>query len=104
MSKFSSVVFCSLFFVSTQSFADAKADYEGKCSACHGLGIAGAPKLNDPDNWKPRVDKGIETLYENAIKGFTGSAGVMPAKGGFMALSDEEVKAIVDYMVANSGL
>lgn len=104
MSKLGSAVLCGLFIVPTHSFADAKTEFETKCTACHGLGIAGAPKLNDAENWKPRIDQGIETLYENAIKGFTGSAGVMPAKGGFMALDDDEVKAIVDYIVENSGL
>ncbi len=93
-----------LFFFSTPIFADAKTDFETKCTACHGFGIAGAPKLNDAENWKPRIDQGIAVMYENAIKGFTGSTGVMPAKGGFMNLSDDQIKAIVDYMVENSGV
>ena len=41
-------------------------------------------------------------MYENAIKGFQGAKGVMPAKGGRADLKDADVKAAVDYMVAQS--
>jgi cytochrome c5 len=80
--------------------ADAgKKLYEASCQACHGAGIAGAPKFGDKANWAPRVKQGSATLYEHAIKGFQGKAGMMPPKGGSTA-SDDEVKAAVDYMVA----
>ena len=48
-----------------------------------------------------RASKGVDTLYKHAIEGFTGAAGVMPAKGGNPALTDEQVKATVDWMVNN---
>lgn len=73
--------------------------FEAACSACHGAGIAGAPKFGDKAAWSARVAQGKETLYTHAIKGYQGKAGVMPAKGGSNA-SDEEVKAAVDYMIA----
>ena len=92
----------SLLMASTVSLADGKSDYESKCAACHGFGVAGAPKFGDAAAWTDRIAKGNDALYTNAIKGYTGEAGVMPAKGGFVALSDDEVKAIVDYMVENS--
>jgi cytochrome c5 len=76
--------------------------YNGACVACHGAGVAGAPKMGDKGAWGPRVAQGATTLYEHAIKGFQGKAGVMPAKGGNPALSDAEVKAAVDVMVAQS--
>lgn len=80
--------------------ADAgKKTYEAACVACHGAGIAGAPKLGDKTAWAPRIKQGNDTLYTHAIKGFMGKAGMMPAKGG-SAASDDEVKAAVDYMVA----
>ena len=69
------------------------------CAACHAAGIAGAPVLGDTAGWEERLAKGVETLYSNAINGFTGSAGMMPAKGGNVALSDDDVKAAVDYML-----
>lgn len=69
------------------------------CGACHTSGVAGAPMLGDAGDWESRVTKGIEALYANAINGYTGEAGMMPAKGGNTALSDDSVKAAVDYMV-----
>lgn len=69
------------------------------CAACHGSGVAGAPKFGLKDVWSDRITKGKETLYNNAINGFQGLAGYMPAKGGNAALSDESVKAAVDYMI-----
>ncbi len=74
--------------------------YKGGCIACHGAGIAGAPKVGDKIAWAPRIAQGKPTLYEHAIKGYQGKAGVMPAKGGNASLQDADVKAAVDYMVA----
>jgi len=69
------------------------------CAACHSTGVAGAPKLGLKNAWTDRISKGSETLYNNAINGFQGASGYMPAKGGNSALSDESVKAAVDYML-----
>ena len=80
---------------------DGKKVFDGACVACHGAGIAGAPKVGDKGNWASRIKQGESVLYEHAIKGFQGKAGVMPAKGGATA-SDDEVKAAVDYMVSAS--
>ena len=41
-------------------------------------------------------------LHRHAVEGYKGPAGVMPAKGGRMDLSDDAVIAAVDYMVAGS--
>lgn len=80
--------------------ADAgKNTYNAACIACHGAGIAGAPKTGDKAAWAARIQQGNATLYEHAIKGYQGKAGVMPPKGGSSA-SDAEVKAAVDFMVA----
>lgn len=76
--------------------------YESTCIACHGAGVAGAPKFGDAQAWRKRVTKGVGALYTSAIKGLQGSAGFMPAKGGNAGLSDAEVKAAVDYIVAKS--
>jgi len=68
------------------------------CVACHGAGVAGAPKFGDKSAWAPRLAQGTPVLYEHALKGFQGKKGVMPPKGG-SAAPDAEVKAAVDYMV-----
>lgn len=73
------------------------------CQGCHDIGIAGAPKLGDGKAWAPRIAQGKAVLYEHAINGHFGPTGtMMPPRGGNDALSDEEVKAAVDYMVAAS--
>jgi len=73
--------------------------FQQTCSACHGAGIAGAPKAGDKAAWAPRISKGMPALYEHAEKGFQGSSGVMPAKGGRADAPDDLVKQAVDYMV-----
>ncbi len=75
---------------------DGKKIYEGGCVVCHGAGIAGAPKFGDKAAWAPRIKTGMDTLYAASIKG----KGAMPPKGGNPALTDEQMKAAVDYMVA----
>jgi cytochrome c5 len=80
-------------------YKDGTEVFEGACKACHGAGIAGAPKAGDHAAWAPRIAKGKATLYEHAMKGFTGKAGVMPAKGGRPDLSDDLIKSAVDHMV-----
>lgn len=70
------------------------------CTTCHTPGIAGAPKFGDKAVWAPRIKQGVATLYDHALKGFQGKSGVMPPKGG-SAASDADVKAAVDYIVAN---
>jgi cytochrome c5 len=76
--------------------------YAKSCSTCHGMGIAGAPKVGDAAAWEARIAQGEQTLLDHAINGYQGSAGYMPAKGGFAFLSDEDVAAAVAYMVAES--
>ena len=73
--------------------------FQQTCSACHAAGIAGAPKAGDKAAWGPRIAKGSPTLYDHAIHGFQGTAGVMPAKGGRTDAPDDLVKQAVDYMV-----
>lgn len=73
--------------------------YEQACIACHGAGIAGAPKFGDANVWKPRISQGIETLKEHVINGYQGSTGFMPPKGGRVDLSDDEIYSAMNYMI-----
>ena len=76
--------------------------YKRTCALCHAAGVAGAPKPGDKDDWGPRIAQGDETMYKHAIEGYTGEKGLMPARGGAPSLSDDDVKAAVDFMVAKS--
>ena len=82
--------------------ANGQKTYQQSCGTCHAAGIANAPKTGDKAAWKDRIAQGTSTLYKHAIEGFKGSKGFMPAKGGNASLSDDAVKAAVDYMVAQS--
>lgn len=68
--------------------------YNASCSACHGTGAAGAPKVGDKGAWGPRIAQGKATLYQHALNGIR----AMPPKGMCMTCSDDEIKAAVDYM------
>ena len=75
---------------------DGKNIYDTACVACHGAGVAGAPKFGDKVAWAPRLTSGKDALYASSIKG----KGAMPPKGGQVQLGDDHVKAAVDYMIA----
>lgn len=78
--------------------AKGKSIYDSACFVCHATGAAGAPKLGDKAAWAPRIAQGMDALFTTALKG----KGAMPAKGGRMDLSDEDVKAAVAYMVGQA--
>jgi cytochrome c len=69
--------------------------YQQACQMCHEAGVAGSPMTGDAAAWADRIAKGRDMLLSNAINGI----GVMPAKGGQIQLSDEEVASAVDYLI-----
>ena len=71
--------------------------YAAQCLACHGTGVAGAPKLGDAAAWGPRLKTGYDALLAAALKG----KGAMAAQGGG-DFSDIEIGRAVVYM-ANQG-
>lgn len=79
---------------------DGSVIFDGLCAGCHSSGAGGAPTM-DQAHWTARIAQGMDTMHKHAIEGFTGSAGMMPAKGGNPALTDEQVIATVDWMVDN---
>ena len=82
--------------------ATGEETYHSGGGAGHATGVAGAPRVGDKAAWADRIAQGESVLYENAIKGFQGASGVMPAKGGFTNLTDEQVKSAVDIMISAS--
>lgn len=87
---------------SAASVATGEGVFMKACRACHEQGIAGAPRIGDKADWGPRIAQGKDVLYQHSIQGFTGKKGMMPPKGGFTTLSDDEVKAAVDYMASRA--
>jgi cytochrome c5 len=75
--------------------------YQNRCSLCHAGGAGGAPKFKNRDDWAPRAARGKLALYDVALHGKPNTA--MMARGGFRDLSNDEVMAAVDYMVAQAG-
>jgi cytochrome c5 len=71
--------------------------YGTTCVACHGSGVAGAPKFGDKAAWAPFIAQGMDTMVQKATQG----TGAMPPKGGSTA-SDADFKAAIQYMVDNA--
>lgn len=70
--------------------------YKQNCKVCHAQGLNGAPILGNKKMWGPRAEQGSAVLVQHAMEGF----GLMPAKGGKMDLTEEEITAVVEYMLA----
>ncbi|SUZ26509.1 cytochrome C5 [Xanthomonas arboricola pv. juglandis] len=80
---------------------DGKTIFDNLCTACHTTGVGKAPTL-DHAHWDARIAQGKDTLYKHAIEGYTGpDGGIMPPKGGNPALTEEQVRATVDWMLSN---
>lgn len=75
--------------------AKGKSVYDASCAACHAAGVAGAPKPGDKAAWAPRLKTGKDALYASVIKG----KNAMPPKGGNPSLTDDDIKAAVDYLM-----
>ena len=73
--------------------------YQGACLACHASGVAGAPKTGDGAAWQARIGVGIDALVSSATNG----KGAMPPKGGSI-YSEEQLRSVIEYMLAESGL
>jgi cytochrome c5 len=77
--------------------ASVESNFNKSCATCHNSGVAGAPKYADAAAWAPRIEKGMDTLYASTINGLPPA---MPQKGMCFSCSDDELRALVDYMVA----
>jgi len=73
--------------------------YLQTCVACHGAGVAGAPRFGDRKTWRPLIAEGQPVLTSHAWVGVRG----MPAKGGRDDLTLEEFARAVAYMAREAG-
>ena len=78
--------------------ADGKAVYDKTCVACRAAGVANAPELGDKAAWAPRIATGRDALVASVLKG----RGAMPPKVGATAVSGDDNKAAVDFMIGAS--
>lgn len=79
---------------------NAEQKYMASCFACHSTGAAGAPKVGAgmAAEWEPRMEKGLDAVVANAINGIN----TMPAKGLCFDCNDDDLRAIVEYMIESS--
>ena len=78
---------------------DVEQTYQATCFACHGTGAAHSPEVGDQIEWEIRMEKGMETLIQNTIAGLNG---IMPPRGLCATCSDDQLKAIVEFMLDSS--
>ncbi len=70
--------------------------YDGACTACHAIGVLGAPKTQVAADWQPRLDeKGFDQVWKNAVVGIN----AMPAMGTCGDCSEDDIKAAIEYMI-----
>lgn len=79
-----------------ESDFDVAGKYQMSCFACHASGAAGAPLLGDAEAWNSRLEKGMDALMANVINGIN----AMPARGLCMDCTDDNLQALVDYMIS----
>jgi cytochrome c5 len=73
---------------------EAQTLYNQSCIACHASGAAGAPKKGDSAAWAPRLAQGSDILLKHTKQGIN----AMPPKGMCMDCTDDEFKALIQYM------
>lgn len=92
------IVSSNMMAADTENF-DAEAKYQTTCFACHGTGAAHSPEVGDVIEWEIRLEKGLDTLVQNTIDGLNG---IMPRRGLCADCSDEDLRAIVEFMLESS--
>jgi cytochrome c5 len=70
--------------------------YDRTCIVCHGDGLSGAPRLGNKSEWATRAARGKEALFESVKNG----KGLMPPRGGNSKFTDEDLRAAIEYMLA----
>ncbi len=86
----------ALMSIAATAWAEPPAKYQTSCFACHSTGAAGAPKTGDAEAWAPRMEKGMDTLVASVKTGMGG----MPPTGLCADCTDDELKALIEYMAA----
>jgi len=77
---------------------DAERTYQRSCLACHNTGVSGAPALGDKAAWNALMAKGMDAVISNIISGLN----TMPVRGLCFTCTDDDLRALVDYMFQQS--
>ena len=84
----------------TKVVSDVKVELKvpGICVACHGTGVAGAPKIGKKSDWEERAKQGMDVLINSASRG----KGNMPPQGA--GFNNDQLKEAIEAMLSKSGL
>lgn len=85
------IAFVVLIAASQALAASGQDAYSQNCAVCHNNLD---PKLGDKAAWASRVKQGEDALVASVIHG----KGAMPPRAGKPALSDDDIKAAVEYI------
>lgn len=77
---------------------NAEERYNSVCTACHDTGVSGSPIVGDKASWEPRIAQGMDTLLKHAVSGLN----AMPPKGLCMDCTEDQLMAIIEFMVNKS--
>ncbi len=94
---------CAQAAVATASLGPRSAEdiYNTSCMACHLTGAANAPLFGNVEQWAPRIAKGKDALYASVFNGIeVNGVLAMPVNGLCLDCSQDELRAVVDYMVS----
>ena len=84
-----------------ESASMGKKIYQNACADCHEGGfwgwLSGAPSIKDASQWKPYLEKDVESIIQAAIQGTDGG---MNPKGDCDECTDEEIQKAVEYMLS----
>ena len=95
MKKILAPVVVGLMLGSSVALAEVEAIVDRHCQACHDAGLAGAPKMDDAENWAPRLESGVDAMTQTVITG----KGSMPPKGTCFNCTEEQLRAAVEVMI-----
>ena len=84
-------------FASPQT-VNAEQLVQDHCLACHGPGKDGAPRIDDFDAWRPRLQAGLDPLLRSAMNGHK----AMPARSGLSTLSDTDLRNAITFMIVQA--
>ncbi|MNO77107.1 Cytochrome c5 [compost metagenome] len=79
---------------SVQAAQDPQAVFDRACGACHAGQLPMAPRKGDVAAWKPRLEKGMDTLVRHVTEGFN----AMPPRGLCTDCSTEDYQATIQWM------